>query len=74
MELEGIFSAMSYGPSRESADEATRWLKGHKNSFSLFIAGDWQAASGKDRFDKRQSIRERETKRDLARAKADANY
>jgi len=29
---------------------------------------------GKDRFDKRQSIRERETKRDLARAKADANY
>jgi SsrA-binding protein len=28
---------------------------------------------GKDRFDKRQSIRERETKRDLARAKAEAN-
>jgi SsrA-binding protein len=29
---------------------------------------------GKDRFDKRQSIRERETKRDLARAKAEANH
>jgi SsrA-binding protein len=28
---------------------------------------------GKDRFDKRQSIREREVKRDLARAKAEAN-
>jgi SsrA-binding protein len=29
---------------------------------------------GKDRFDKRQSIRERETKRDMARARAEANH
>jgi len=51
MELEGIFSAMSYGPSRESADEATRWLKSHKGNFDLFIGGDWHVASGKQRFD-----------------------
>ncbi len=29
---------------------------------------------GKDRFDKRQSIRERETKRDMDRARAEANH
>ncbi|HVI89930.1 MAG TPA: aldehyde dehydrogenase family protein [Dongiaceae bacterium] len=51
MELEGIFAAMSYGPSRESADEATRWLKSHKNSFDLFIGGEWKASTAKERFD-----------------------
>src|SRR5260221_3527655 len=47
MELEGIFAAMSYGPSREGTDEVTRWLKSHKSSFDLFIGGDWQAARSK---------------------------
>jgi aldehyde dehydrogenase (NAD+) len=51
MELEGIFAAMSYGPSREGTDEVTRWLKDHKGSFDLFINGTWQAASGKARFE-----------------------
>ncbi len=53
MELEGIFSAMSYGPSRESPDEALRWLKGHKNSFGLYIDGGWKQSAGKARFDSR---------------------
>jgi aldehyde dehydrogenase (NAD+) len=51
MELEGIFAAMSYGPSREGTDEVTRWLKGHKGSFDLFINGAWQPASSKARFE-----------------------
>jgi aldehyde dehydrogenase (NAD+) len=51
MDLKGIFSAMSYGPSREGTDEVMNWLKGHKSSFNLFIAGDWQGSSGKERFE-----------------------
>ncbi len=53
MDLEGIFSAMSYGPSRESTDEALRWLKSHKNSFGHYIDGGWKASAGKTRFDSR---------------------
>ena len=40
------FSAMEYGPAPESRIEADAWMANKDFSRSLFIAGEWRAASG----------------------------
>jgi aldehyde dehydrogenase (NAD+) len=46
-----IFETMSYGPAPENAEPARAWLEAHKNSFCLFIGGEWHPPTGGHYFD-----------------------
>lgn len=45
-----IFETMVYGPAPENAEPAFAWLKEHKESFDLFIGGEWRVPTGQNYF------------------------
>src|SRR5210317_2121575 len=51
MKIKDIFETMEYGPAPESADVAIDYLKSHKNTFQLFINGEWKAPTSKEYFE-----------------------
>src|SRR5690625_845956 len=51
MAISRILQTMEYGPNREADDTVRAWIEERKDSFGLYIGGEWHRPSEADTFD-----------------------